>query len=668
MMNRRGLLLGGTALAAAVTISGAAFAIRNSGDTRASDEVVAWLKANALPLTTAEPASGFSDLQSLRAIIGNARIVSMGEATHGTREFFQLKHRLIEYCVSELGFTVIGFEAEYGATLAVNNYVLYGKGNALDVVSGMGFWTWDTEEVVALVEWVRAWNLAHDRKVKFYGFDMQSSAASALHLLAYLERVEPHLAAVAERNLAPLVSTSTLDDFHCFPADVRERAFAQIKTVLDAFATQRLPWISKTSELDWHLARQSAIVLEQFARLNLIDAEGGIGIKGFKWRDQAMANNVRALLDAEGPGAKALLWAHNGHVQRTPTTVLKLFELTNMGSLLHAVFGDEMVVVGFAFNQGSFQAKGMSNGKFTLGTHAVGPAPEGFVDAALAATGLPLLALDLTRVPADSPVSRWMASKPSQRLIGAVFVGDGSQYAEAADPRDKYDVLMFVENATAARGSKRPAEVSTETGSNEEPTNLALAGSEAIPAGWRAVSYSLYRYAVAAADEPSPKGGRAVRMSRAGSPLPWGDGVLTQSFPVGRWRGQRLVFSAAVRGEASRMGIGAQLVVAVWPKRKEGSDGKPLMVVQSDGPLRSSRWIRQSAAVDIPSSAERVQISLVVIGDAAGWFGDLELEAHRPVTTSIHTAHSVDSDRAASVQDAQIRSALLGRHLHSNLA
>jgi erythromycin esterase-like protein len=154
-------------------------------------------------------------LQGSRAaspLIGDARIVSLGEATHGTREFFKLKHRMIEYCVSQLGFTMIGFEAEYGATLAVNDYVLNGKGNAVDVVAGMGFWTWDTEEVVELVEWVRAWNIANARKVKFYGFDMQSSPASGMHLLAYLERVAPHLAAVCEQNIAPLASAYAADD------------------------------------------------------------------------------------------------------------------------------------------------------------------------------------------------------------------------------------------------------------------------------------------------------------------------------------------------------------------------------------------------------------------------------------------------------------------------
>src|SRR5262249_4082505 len=149
------------------------------------------------------------DLEQLRPLIGNARVVSLGEATHGTREFFQLKHRLMEYCISQLGFTVIGFEADYGAALAVNDYVLHGHGNARDAAPGMGFWIWDTEEVVALIEWVRGWNLTHDRKVKFYGFDMQSAAASMVHLLAYLERVAPELATQSDRILGRVCSDNS---------------------------------------------------------------------------------------------------------------------------------------------------------------------------------------------------------------------------------------------------------------------------------------------------------------------------------------------------------------------------------------------------------------------------------------------------------------------------
>src|SRR5262245_17557624 len=227
MLNRRRLLLGGTGLAAATAAASVPFAasarsLLLAADSKAGEEVVAWLKANALPLATAEPGSGFHDLEPLRAVIGNARIVSLGETTHGTREFFQLKHRLIEYCVSTLGFTIIAFEANYGTMLAVNDYVLHGKGDAADVVAGQGFAIYDSDEVLALVEWVRAWNLTHERKVKFHGFDMQTSAAAALHLLAYLERVAPELAAACERNLAPLVSYFTLHRHLSLSGSVRK--------------------------------------------------------------------------------------------------------------------------------------------------------------------------------------------------------------------------------------------------------------------------------------------------------------------------------------------------------------------------------------------------------------------------------------------------------------
>src|SRR5262249_9755366 len=281
------------------------------------------------------------------------------------------------------------------------------KGNALDVVAGMGFWIWDTEEVVALVEWVRAWNLANDRKVKFFGFDMQKSPASGMHLLAYLERVAPHLAVVCEQNIAPLASAYAADDLRLMPTIVRKQASAQLATVLDAFMRQRADWISQTSETEWHLARQSAIVLDQFARINAMGNESLSWAKIWRFRDQCMAANVRALLDAEGPQAKAVLCAHNGHVQRSPSVFFKVIELTNMGSHLRAVFGPEMIVIGFAFNQGSFQAIDEA-GK--LRDHAVPSAPEGFVDAALAATGLSLLAIDLANIPPDGPVAQWLAS------------------------------------------------------------------------------------------------------------------------------------------------------------------------------------------------------------------------------------------------------------------
>src|SRR2546423_2791511 len=183
---------------------------------------------------------------------------------------------------------------------------------------------WNTEEGVALVEWIRAWNIAHDRKVKFYGFDMQGCGTEAQHLLHYLGRVAPDFAATAGQLLAALPPNAWTP----LEEPARARVLAQIKDILALFNDMRAPWISRSSKLEWHLARQSAAVMEQCVRSPQPFAEY------MHWRDRSMANNVQALLEAEGPEVKAILWAHNLHVRRTPWFAGK----PTMGGWLHRAF------------------------------------------------------------------------------------------------------------------------------------------------------------------------------------------------------------------------------------------------------------------------------------------------------------------------------------------
>jgi erythromycin esterase len=559
-------------------------------------------------------------------MLSKARVVSLGESTHGTREFFKLKHRLIEYCVTELGFTIIAFEANYGSMLAVNDYVLHGKADIADVIApGVGFDIYDTEEVLALVEWVRGWNLTHARKVQFHGLDMQSSPPAALHLLAYLERVAPELATTSERILAPLVSQLTLFSLARLPASARESVSAQINSVIDAFKTERAGWVARAGESEWHLARQSAELLAQFVRMGSTEDEA----EGFSLRDRAMANTVRALLEAGGPDAKALLWAHNGHVKRSAGYEFPSgsFDVKTMGSFLHTMFGAQHVVIGFAFNQGAFRV--MVDRLGNMGNRVVGPAPAGYVDAVMASTGIPLYALDLTRLPAEGSVTRWMAGKPRQRMLGNVLGAPEYRTDFAADPRDNWDVIVFVESTTAARGNSRSPQKEAKATANGEPTNLALAGSSGVPNGWGVIDSGFhtadrYIFTVALTDEPSPNGGKTVRMGRPLSTVPWGDRALGQSFPAAPWRGRRFTFGAAMRADAPRIGTGAQILLEVFPK---GEDAKSIAALQAGGPLRSPQWTRRSVAIDVPADADRIQISLVMTGDGAGLFGDLTLAA-----------------------------------------
>jgi erythromycin esterase-like protein len=135
---------------------------------------VAWVREHAIPLHSCVAGTRRDDLEPLRRVVGDARIVALGEPTHGTREAFQMKHRLLEFLVEQMDFSLFGIEANLPESFALNDYVVRGVGDPKALIAGMYFWTWNTEEVLAMVEWMRARNVAHpERPLLFTGFDMQ---------------------------------------------------------------------------------------------------------------------------------------------------------------------------------------------------------------------------------------------------------------------------------------------------------------------------------------------------------------------------------------------------------------------------------------------------------------------------------------------------------------
>lgn len=103
------------------------------------------LQLTRFPLETVEPGHGFGDLQSLKDIVGDRRVVALGESPHGTREFFQLKHRIFEFLVREMGFTVMGMETTMPEAFALNHYVLTGEGDPARALSNTHYRNYDSE-------------------------------------------------------------------------------------------------------------------------------------------------------------------------------------------------------------------------------------------------------------------------------------------------------------------------------------------------------------------------------------------------------------------------------------------------------------------------------------------------------------------------------------------
>jgi len=207
---------------------------------------VAWLEQHVIALEGCEAGQGFSDLEPLEAIIGDARIIGLGESTHGTREHFQMKHRLVEYLVEELGFTWFAIEASTPEAHLLDAYVLGGEGDPEELIKGMYFWTWTTEEVLAMVEWMRAYNARSDHKIHFTGFDMQTPNVAAAQVIRFLREVESPLTdratEVYSEAIVAEVATTSATATYGLTADasrgktIRFSAWIRTKDVHDGYA------------------------------------------------------------------------------------------------------------------------------------------------------------------------------------------------------------------------------------------------------------------------------------------------------------------------------------------------------------------------------------------------------------------------------------------------
>src|SRR6202035_1560711 len=408
----------------------------------APDEVVSWMRNQALPLVTTEAEQGFADMEPLKELIGSARIVAVGEATHGTREFFQLKHRLLEFLVSEMGFTVFGIEANWPESLAVDDYVVNGVGDPARALAGLYFWTWDTEEVLDMIRWMRRYNAdpRHEKKVHFQGFDMQFPRVAAGVVAAYLARVDPPYAHEVEGLLAPLGDKGREPE-----KDPKKKAAFQagLAALLARCDEKKAEYSALSSAAEWTLVRQHANVLVQ-----ALSEETAVGSDPSALRDRAMAANVGWILDQQPPGTRMMLWAHNGHVN-----------LANdgdfgqpMGKHLRQRFGDDYLALGFVCDQGSFQPIDWTAAERqakVLAEFTLGPSPPAGVGAAFARTGLPLFVLDLRRLP-PGPVASWFSSLHPMRETGAVFTSEAGM-TPPTTLTDRFDAVIFVGKTTRAR-------------------------------------------------------------------------------------------------------------------------------------------------------------------------------------------------------------------------
>lgn len=398
----------------------------------------AWLRGAASPFDRVDPADNLDDLEPLRGLVGDARIVSLGEATHGTREFFQMKHRVLRFLVERMGFTAFAIEATWPEANRLDRYVRTGEGDPAVLLSGLYFWTWNTDEVLQLIQWMRRYNEAGG-SVGFYGFDMQYPGMAIDNVARFVAAVDRGASAEFAQRYECLAryandasGRSPSPGYSAQAGAYRDACLQDLRWVQDTLNSRRASYEAASSALEWARAVQSARVAIQYEEMS----------SNRRSRDLAMADNAKWLLDQLPAGGKIVLWAHNGHVSTSSSAT--------MGWALREMFGQAMVVMGFSFAQGTFNAVGVSGSTYTaLGPHTVsGPKYDSYEEY-FSASGMPRFFLDLRNRSTTSGAPSWLSGPRSALSIGAVYADatPDTYYYSARLPAE-YDAIIFLDRTT----------------------------------------------------------------------------------------------------------------------------------------------------------------------------------------------------------------------------
>jgi erythromycin esterase len=419
-----------------------------------TDRQVKWLNDNSSVVNSfdaspqhREPA--YHDLDFFKSIAGDARIIALGESTHGTSEFFKLKHRVLEYCIIELGVRIFAIEDHQLVVGRVNKYVLGGPGTARESMYGM-LGVWQTKEVHDMIGWIRAYNDLHpDDKVEFTGFDIQNHTLPIDSLYSFVDRQAADISQPVKELLGDLQKNGA--NSYSVTDSVKAGWFNNAKKVLDMISGLSASWLSKANNGQDSLAIYWGI---QYANLVKQFAENTYKGHASLYRDIAMAENVSWIINVYKPRAKAMLWAHDVHISRGDHLVkdMNIYFGNSMGSHLSKKYGPAYKSFGLFTYQGSYSCY-VSYTNFKVTDCPLYQSPRGSLDEALHRVILtkksPGLLLDLSKARSIS----WLTKLIPVRFANHVNIEYG-YWTQHSIPY-QFDGIFFIDKTSSAKSYAR---------------------------------------------------------------------------------------------------------------------------------------------------------------------------------------------------------------------
>jgi protein-L-isoaspartate(D-aspartate) O-methyltransferase len=413
---------------------------------RSSPRAIAKLiRETAAPIADIEQAN----IAPLLERIGDARVVLLGEATHGTSEFYRMRARITKELILRHGFNFVAVEADWPDAARINQYVRHAPARQEQWKAFARFpaWMWRNHEALEMVEWLRAWNAevsAPERRASFYGLDLYSLFTSIDAVINYLSSVDPAMASIARRRYA------CLSPWEHDPAVYGQAVLsgryrdceAAVVAMLRNMLNRRIEYSQRDGDRFFDAAQNARLVAaaERYYRVMYYGSADSWNL-----RDQHMFDTLEQLLDFHGHGSKGVVWEHNSHVGDAAATEMGARGEHNVGQLSRARFAESAFLVGFGTDHGTVAAASDWDGPMEI--KRIRPSHEASYERLCHDSGVKAFMLHL-RNPAREAVRDELEAARLERAIGVVYRPESelmSHYFQACLPRQFDEYIWFDE-------------------------------------------------------------------------------------------------------------------------------------------------------------------------------------------------------------------------------
>ncbi|MNX17137.1 Erythromycin esterase [compost metagenome] len=405
-----------------------------------------WVQANATPLQRTP-----EDFDRLIDRIGDARIVMLGEASHGTAEFYAIRAQITQRLILSKGFNMVAIEGDWPDAARVNRFVTgETEGTVLDSLAGFKrfpTWMWRNTVILDFVAWLREHNAqTPERMTHFYGLDVYSLHSSIAEVLRFLSEVDPEAAAKARERYACFEPFQDTQTYALSAHYLAESCEDQVVENLLELQRRRGDYEKRSSPeavLDAELNALAALNAERYYRQMVYG-----GAVTWNLRDHHMVDVLNRLLKHMGPDSKAILWEHNSHIGDFRATYEGRSGHVNVGQLVREQFGDRAFAVGFGTYQGTVTAALEWDGPHSY--MRVPPARDHSYEAIFHEAGMDRFFLDL-----DAPLlgrgGEWLFATREERAIGVVYHPDRERWGNYVPSRlaKRYDAYLFFDETLA---------------------------------------------------------------------------------------------------------------------------------------------------------------------------------------------------------------------------